>query len=161
MGSVETLMRIDAVESQMNYIIILENLSEFATYRIQVSAFTRIGEGGISEQVVITDPDMSSPPTNLEVTAINSTAIGLMWGYPQFPRGVISGYIITVSVTSNMFNVTLSMADDMSEQSFTVGGLEPFTEYGIQVAAYAFHEGVVIVGAVSDGMARTNETGIL
>ena len=152
-------MRIDAVEGQMIYTVNLTNLTEFTSYIIEVSAFTRIGEGDVSTRIVVTDPDMASPPTNLVAMAINSTAIELTWGYPMFPRGQISGYIITTR--SSAYNLTLEMVDDMSNQSFVVDMLEPFTEYVFSVAAYAFHNDTVIVGATDEVTETTLEAGEL
>ena len=155
----EVSKRIDVVEGLMSYTVNLINLTEFTIYIIEVSAFTRIGEGNASTRVVVTDPDMASPPTNLVAMAINSTAVELTWGYPMFPRGEISGYIITNG--SMEYNLTLEMVDDMSDQSFVVDMLLPFTEYTFSVAAYAFHTSGVIVGATDEVMELTLEAGEL
>ena len=156
----EVSTRIDVVEGQMIYTLELTNLTEFTSYTIEVSAFTRIGEGNASTMVVATDPDMASPPTNLVATAINSTAVGLMWGYPLFPRGLISGYIIFIDEVLEA-NLTLEVVDDRSNQSFIIDMLMPFTDYTFHVAAYAFHRGEVIVGASSQMAIRTLEAGEL
>ena len=158
----EVSTRVEAVEGQMMYTVELSNLIEFTSYMIEVSAFTRIGEGNASTRIIVTDPDVASPPTNLVVTVINSTAVELTWGYPLFPRGLISGYIISVSGgLDSEFNVTLEMLDDTSSQSFTVYMLQPFTEYTFSVAAYAFHQGAVIEGATSERTVTTLEAGEL
>ena len=155
--SEEISIRMDAMENVLNYELVLTNLTEFTTYRIQVTASTRIGEGEVSEVTVDTDPAMSSPPTSLSAVAINSTSILLSWGYPLFPRGEISGYVIDFGAEE--INVTLNVTDDMSNQSLVVGSLLPFTEYTFSVAAYAFHEGEVIVGAASQVSRQTLEAG--
>ena len=152
--------RIDAVDQQVNYAVILTNLTEFTSYRVEVSAFTRIGEGSASERVVVTDPDMASPPTNLVAMVINSTAVELSWGFPLFPRGNISGYII---YNNGMFefNLTLEMANNTSNQTFIVIMLQPFTWYTFEVAAYTFHDDEAIIGATSQKTVTTLEAGEL
>lgn len=155
----ESSMRIDAEDGQLSYEVVLTNLTEFTRYVIQVSAFTRIGEGEASRRIVVTDPDLASPPQSLEAVAINSTSVRLSWEYPLFPRGEIGGYVISYNNETDMINVTLENADNMSNQSFTVGMLLPYTEYTFQVAAYAIHEGVAIVGATDEETVRTLEAG--
>ena len=153
-------MRIDAVDEQMNYTAILTNLTEFTSYRIEISAFTRIGEGNASERVVVTDPDMASPPTNLVAMAINSTAVELSWGFPLFPRGNIGGYIIYINGMFE-FNLTLEVANNMSDQTFIVIMLQPFTLYTFEVAAYTFHDDEAIIGARSLDTVTTLQAGEL
>ena len=159
----EVSTRVEAVEGQMMYTVELFNLTEFTRYTIEVSAFTRIGEGNVSTRIIVTDPDVASPPTNLVATVINSTAVELTWGYPLFPRGRISGYIISVSggLDSEFINQTLETLDDTSSQSFTVDMLQPFTTYTFSVAAYAVHQGAVIEGATSERTVTTLEAGEL
>ena len=160
----EVSTRVEAVEGQMMYTVELFNLTEFTRYTIEVSAFTRIGEGNASTRTIVTDPDVASPPTNLVATVINSTAVELTWGYPLFPRGLISGYVINISVNGGLhseFNQTLEMLDDTSNQSFTIDMLQPFTAYTFSVAAYAFHQGAVIEGATSERTVITLEAGEL
>ena len=40
----------------------------------------------------------SGPPQKLNVTDINIHEIGIVWKFPQFPNGVITGF--TVSMTT-------------------------------------------------------------
>ena len=157
----EVSMRIEAVEGQMTYTVELVNLAEFTSYTIEVSAFTRIGEGNVSSRVVVTNPDAASPPTGLVATMITSTTVELTWGFPMFPRGLISGYLIYVDDSDPLFNLTLTMENNMSNQSFTVEMLQPFTEYTFSVAAYAFHDGAVIIGAITERTVMTLEAGQL
>ena len=156
----EVSTRIDAVEGQTMYTVELMNLTEFTVYTIEVSAFTRIGEGNASTRVIETNPDVASPPTNLVATVISSTAVNLSWGYPLFPRGPISGYIISVDGVLEV-NLTLEMVNSMGDQSFTVDMLMPDTQYTFGVAAYAFHLDAVITGTTSERTVTTFEDGEL
>lgn len=165
MEAEEMSMRIDANDIQMTYVIELVNLTEFTTYRIEVSASTHIGEGDSREVVVITDPAMASPPTSLIAEALNSTSILLSWGYPLFPRGEIRGYIIRYDGGMGMedleINETLDSLDNRSNQSIVIDMLQPFVNYTFRVAAYAIHEGGDIIGAFAEVTEQTLEAGII
>ena len=135
-----TRQRVPSVSGQTTYNATLTNLVPFGMYALCVQASTRIGPGALTTAVVITtDPDTSSPPTNLTVTAVNSTSIKLTWGYPQTPQGLIAGYQImhNTSLSFNPVNITIS-TNDTSQQSYTFSGLIPFTAYLFAVRAYSY-----------------------
>lgn len=143
---------VDAIQGASMQSAVLQNLIEFTSYRVEISASTSIGEGSRSAPVsVTTDPDSASPPSFVDVMVINSTAILITWGYPIFPRGVIRGYIIQYGVANRdltldpdtiltVFNHTLVPVNDTANQSVVIELLEPFTYYVFQVAAYAFSD---------------------
>ena len=140
-----SILVLEGVEMQF---VILENLIEFTSYRVVVSATTIAGEGERSGSVsVTTDPDSASPPRFVNVTVINSTAIEVRFSYPSIPRGEIYGYLIEYGVSetnssSNLIilNRTLDTLDDMSDQTVTIDSLLPFTNYVFRVAAYSFSD---------------------
>ena len=131
----------------------------FILYRIEVSAETRIGEGPSTDVFETTDPDSASPPSFVSAVTLNSTAIELSWGYPDIPRGNITGYIIYNDVTSDgELNLTLLSMNDMRNQSSVFSGLMPFTNYEFRVAAFAVTEIVTHFGMPSEPeVARTDE----
>lgn len=134
-----------------SYSLKFDDLLAFTLYAVQVSAETRIGEGGRTDQFfVTTDPDSASPPSFVEAEVLNSTALVLRWGYPTIPRGNITGYMISHNTTMGaeggggfvQFNITLAVLNDMRNQSYVFEGLMPFTYYGFQVAAFSESEQV-------------------
>lgn len=138
----EDSVRVNAID---DYTFVLSNLTEFSRYRIQLTAATRIGESvRTTAMFVETDPDSASPPSFVSGSTINSTAVELTWGYPDMPRGNISGYTIFHNATRDgnftTFNFTLSVINDQNNQRFLFGGLRPFTCYKFQVAAYSFSD---------------------
>ena len=143
----EISLQIDSITNQATYFSELSNLTEFTTYFIRVTASTRIGEGPSANATVVTDPDSSSPPQSVTATTLSSMAIELSWGYPETPNGNIQGYIIEYAASDVDFNamktrrnVTLNISNDMATQTFTISGLDPFTSYVFQVAAYSFSD---------------------
>ena len=123
----------------------LTNLEEFTKYEIMITVSTRIGSSSPSIVTVVTDPDSAGPPSFIDAMTINSTAIEVMWGFPSDPQGIIQGYIITYRVddVSNEMtqNVTLDTPNDMSNQTYVIDMLRPFTDYHFRVSAYAFSDG--------------------
>lgn len=143
----EDSVRVNAIEGTDNYTFVLSNLMEFSRYRIQLTAATRIGESVRTRAMFVeTDPDSASPPSFVSGSTINSTAVELTWGYPDMPRGNISGYTIFHNANATRdgnfttFNFTLSVVNDQNNQSFVFGGLRPFMCYQFQVAAYSFSD---------------------
>ena len=169
----EQMLAVDVLEDMEMQFVVLENLTEFTSYRVEVSASTVAGEGGRSSGVpVTTDPDSASPPRFVNVMIISSTAIEVSFSYPSIPRGQISGYLIEYGISetdlllhfgSNLtvLNHTLDTLNDMSNQSVTIDSLLPFTHYVFRVAAYSFsdtpfriHTGVFSLDTVA---VRTDE----
>ena len=132
---------IEVQQGTENYTFTLTNLTEFTGHRLQVSATTGAGEGDRTQEVLVqTDPDGASPPTEVNATAFNSTTIILTWNYPSNPRGLIRGYIIRHNATMNEINITLSLLDDNSTQTYQFVDLFPFTYYSFMAAAYSFSD---------------------
>ncbi len=146
----EQSVTVDAEDTQSPLSIVLSDLVEFTVYQVAVSANTSAGEGARSVTVTVTtDPDSASPPRNVQVMALNSTAIEASFSYPAIPRGNISGYIIEydVSDTSDLsgsdiltLNYTLNPVNDMNNRSVSVANLAPFTFYVFRVSAYSFSD---------------------
>ena len=124
-----------------------------------MSAETRIGEGPSTNVFQTTDPDSASPPSFISAETLHSSTIELLWGYPDTPRGNITGYIIYHNVTSNgELNLTLAFMNDMRDQTYVFSGLMPFTNYEFRVAAFAVTEIVTHFGMPSEPVvARTAE----
>ena len=137
------MRQIPAVEGIDDYSTSFNNLLAFTLYRVHVSAETRIGKGPSVSGFVNTDPDGASPPINVAAETINSTAIRVSWSYPEIPRGNITGYHIFHNITQDgqttitQTNISLTTVNDMSDQTYVFGGLDPFTYYKFQVAAFA------------------------
>uniref|UniRef100_A0A671NZ24 Receptor-type tyrosine-protein phosphatase S n=1 Tax=Sinocyclocheilus anshuiensis TaxID=1608454 RepID=A0A671NZ24_9TELE len=78
------------------YHYLLENLEKWTEYRVTVSAHTEAGEGPESlPQLIRTEEDVpSGPPRKVEVEAVNSTSVKVLWRSPVPSRqhGQIRGY---------------------------------------------------------------------
>ena len=97
---------------------------------------------------------------------LNSTTIELLWKYPESPNGEIRGYLILYAEFPNneevLFNITVDIFDDASDQTFVVSNLTPFTIYSFRIRAFSFGDqnGFVHVGiATEEIIGRTAEDG--
>ncbi|XP_048415532.1 receptor-type tyrosine-protein phosphatase delta-like [Stegostoma tigrinum] len=130
----------------------LESLAKWTEYRVTVVAHTMVGPGPESAPIFIrTDEDVpSAPPRKVEVAALNSTALKVMWRspVPNKQHGQIRGYQVHyVEVVDGeargqplIKDVMLADAqwetDDTAEYEMIISGLQPETMYSITVAAY-------------------------
>ncbi|GAA6104715.1 receptor-type tyrosine-protein phosphatase delta-like isoform X2, partial [Tachysurus ichikawai] len=75
---------------------LLENLEKWTEYRVTVTAHTDVGEGPESlPQLIRTEEDVpSGPPRKVEVEAVNSSSVKVLWRSPVLNRhhGQIRGY---------------------------------------------------------------------
>ena len=154
-----TIFNVTADPKILSYSFSCTNLLAFTLYRIKVSATTRIGEGASTYVSVTTDPDTASPPSFVSARELNSTALELLWGYPEIIWGNITGYIIYHNVTGERWlNTTLSVMNDMGNQTLLFVDLVPHTYYRFSVAAFSVTETQIHYGILSHYIvARTEE----
>ena len=154
-----------------SYSIVLNNLDPFSTYVIQVRAYTSVGAGPFTSGSVRTDPAPSTPPTNINATAITQTSLVLNWSPPDYPNGIIEGYYIRYNATppNNIIVSNLSTGEQVlnvsaDDTSISFIDLTPYTLYTFSIAAYSFHhaddnnEFLIVIGMFSqDETFRTLE----
>ena len=73
-------------------------------------------------------------PQNVEVYAINSTAIHVKWAPPLHPNGPLKFYTVMYDETANFLTSRGKMETVMPNitEAFVIG-LDPFTNYTVQV----------------------------
>uniref|UniRef100_A0A3B4CB05 Receptor-type tyrosine-protein phosphatase S n=1 Tax=Pygocentrus nattereri TaxID=42514 RepID=A0A3B4CB05_PYGNA len=131
---------------------LLENLEKWTEYRITVTAHTDVGPGPESlPQLIRTEEDVpSGPPRKVEVEAVNSSSVKVLWRSPVPNRqhGQIRGYQVHYV---RMFNgepmghpvikdILIDDAqweyDDSTEYEMVLTDLQAETTYSVTVAAY-------------------------
>ncbi|XP_054706437.1 tyrosine-protein phosphatase Lar-like isoform X2 [Uloborus diversus] len=121
---------------------VLDDLNTWTQYRVWVLAGTTAGEGPLSEAITIrTDEGVPGMPQDVQATAINSTTINVRWKAPanRDRNGLIRGYQIHVhemNKEGDLVNEPLryDVANEEAEE-YNVSGLQPDTQYSVQVAA--------------------------
>ncbi|XP_071033354.1 tyrosine-protein phosphatase Lar isoform X4 [Parasteatoda tepidariorum] len=122
--------------------VVLDNLTTWTEYRVWVLAATAAGEGPLSEAIVLkTDEAVPGMPRDVKVRALNSTTVEVKWEPPanRDRNGLIRGYQIHVQEMNREGDlVNEPMRFDVAEEEaegYNITGLQPATNYSIQVAA--------------------------
>lgn len=136
-------------EAQRNYLI--QELITWKDYIVQIAAYNNMGVGAFNDGAKIKTKEgvPEAPPTNVRVTAINSTAIRVWWTppNPQQINGINQGYKIQAwinapddgeetDIEAKMLTVPPSLIDPLAEQTAVMGGLDKFTDYNITVLCF-------------------------
>uniref|UniRef100_A0A674MA28 protein-tyrosine-phosphatase n=1 Tax=Takifugu rubripes TaxID=31033 RepID=A0A674MA28_TAKRU len=131
---------------------LLENLDKFTEYRVSVTAHTDVGAGPESPpQLVRTEEDVpSGPPRKVEVEALNSSSVKVIWRSPMPSKqhGQIRGYQVHYVRMVNgeptgqpaIKDILIDDAqweyDDSTEHEMVITDLQAEMTYSVTVAAY-------------------------
>ncbi|XP_029107826.1 receptor-type tyrosine-protein phosphatase delta isoform X6 [Scleropages formosus] len=131
---------------------LLENLEKWTEYRVTVRAHTDVGPGPESIPLLVrTDEDVpSGPPRKVEVEAVNSSSVKVLWRSPLPNRqhGQIRGYQVHYVKMVNgeplgqpvIKDILIDDAqweyDDSTEHEMILSDLQAETTYSVAVAAY-------------------------
>ncbi|XP_034123900.1 protein sidekick isoform X7 [Drosophila guanche] len=136
-------------EAQRNFLI--QELITWKDYIVQIAAFNNMGVGVYTEGAKIKTKEgvPEAPPTNVKVTALNSTAAQITWKppNPQQINGINQGYKIQAwqrrhvdgeerDIERRMMTVPPSLIDPLAEQSTVLGGLDKFAKFNVTVLCF-------------------------
>ncbi|KAL9967588.1 hypothetical protein ACROYT_G025850 [Oculina patagonica] len=124
----DSLEAINTKDVGQNKSVLLTALNPFTLYVINVSAFTRKGEGSPATVEELTDEGRPSPPRNLTAKSINSSAILVSWVTPVNLNGKIK-YRLS-------FNKRSELVYDGNGTRYLVSNLKPYTQYTFSLVAY-------------------------
>ncbi|KAK6188600.1 hypothetical protein SNE40_004745 [Patella caerulea] len=119
----------------------IKGLDTWTEYKIQVRAYTKVGEGPLSPPIIVkTDEDVPGEPRKVKIEVINSTAIYVEWRPPVNQNGIIRGYqVYYVEVNSDDEPISSSPYYDTydgNKHEAVITGLNADTRIMVQVAAY-------------------------
>ncbi|XP_061620670.1 receptor-type tyrosine-protein phosphatase delta isoform X28 [Phyllopteryx taeniolatus] len=122
---------------------LLEHLEKWTEYRVTVTAHTDAGAGPESTpQLVRTEEDVpSGPPRKVEVEAVNSSSIKVIWRSPMPTKqhGQIRGYQVHYVRMLNGEPTGQPVIKDIlidDAQEMVISELQAETTYAVTVAAY-------------------------
>ncbi|KAF3837007.1 hypothetical protein F7725_004471 [Dissostichus mawsoni] len=122
---------------------LLENLEKWTQYRVTVRAHTDVGAGPESvPQLVRTEEDVpSGPPRKVEVEAVNSSSIKVIWRSPMPTKqhGQIRGYQVHYVRMVNGEPTGQPVIKDIlidDAQEMIITDLQAETTYSVTVGAY-------------------------
>ena len=128
-------LKMHEVTADQRTIFSFTNLTPNMFYTVEVSAATQIGGGPGTMLYVLIDHGIAFPSPSSFVSAetVNSTAVKLSWGYPEYESGLtihLAGYIIYHNVTSEgQLNVDFSDLNSTGSHTHVFEGLMPSTYY--------------------------------
>uniref|UniRef100_A0AAX7SQ16 protein-tyrosine-phosphatase n=1 Tax=Astatotilapia calliptera TaxID=8154 RepID=A0AAX7SQ16_ASTCA len=120
---------------------LLENLEKWTEYRVTVTAHTDVGAGPESlPQVIRTEEDVpSGPPRKVEVEAVNSSSIKVIWRSPMPTKqhGQIRGYQVHyVRMVNGEPTGQPAIKDILIDDEMIITELQAETTYSVTVAAF-------------------------
>ncbi|ESO86619.1 hypothetical protein LOTGIDRAFT_128794, partial [Lottia gigantea] len=139
-GNIETDGIVKRLRPDVDSYIIKE-LSTWTEYKIQVRAHTRVGDGPLSQPILVkTDEDVPGEPRKVTIEVINSTTIFVEWQPPANANGIIRGYqVYYVEVNRNDEPISSAPYYDTysgDKREAVITGLNPDTRIMVNVAAY-------------------------
>ncbi|XP_041077168.1 receptor-type tyrosine-protein phosphatase S isoform X25 [Polyodon spathula] len=131
---------------------LLQGLKPFTNYFFRLAARSSYGQGAATTEISAETPQTlpSGPPRKVEVEAVNSTSIKVIWRspVPNKQHGQIRGYQVHYVKMDNgeprgqpmIKDIMLADAqwefDDSTEHEMVISGLQPEMTYSVTVTAY-------------------------
>ncbi|XP_053330207.1 neural cell adhesion molecule L1 isoform X2 [Spea bombifrons] len=126
---------------------VITGLKPFSNYSVTVSILNGKGHGPASESVTfLTDEGVPSPPTNLRLQRLSDTSLMLIWGPPETPNGILTGYVINyVNLSHSEEKISSETIHDPGQQNWTLSRVRPednfkFYVYATTSAGLSNHE---------------------
>ncbi|XP_045475699.1 protein sidekick [Harmonia axyridis] len=115
----------------------LTELKKFVQYRIQVLAYTRLGDGEPSKPAigVRTFEDVPGVPSNVSFPDVSLSSARIIWDIPEEPNGKILGYKVTYHIDNSNGNNRYSKEFEPYIRTFTATQLEQEQYYLFSVTA--------------------------
>ncbi|RZC39905.1 sidekick, partial [Asbolus verrucosus] len=125
------------IASNSTFTTTLTELRKFVVYRIQVLAYTRLGDGEPSKPAVSvrTFEDVPGPPSNVSFPDVSVTSARIIWDVPEEPNGEILAYKVTYHINNANVNNKYSKEFPPSDRTFRFTQLEPEKYYMFSVTA--------------------------
>ncbi|XP_078800475.1 protein sidekick-1 isoform X2 [Oryzias latipes] len=121
------------VQGEGNLTVLLGALQKYTVYVLQVLAFTRIGDGPLSNPVLLrTKEDVPGPPVRMLFPEVRLTSVRVVWQPPGLPNGIILGYQISYRLDRKDPQRWTTVEVGSNARQFTVTGL-------LSEQTYVFH----------------------
>ncbi|XP_073801026.1 protein sidekick-1 isoform X4 [Danio rerio] len=129
--------QVNVVKGNLTQSVLLRNLRKYVQYEIQVLAFTRIGDGQLSNPPVLerTKDDVPGPPMRLVFPEVRLTEVRVVWQPPVDPNGIIMGYQVAYRLDSGDPNQFITIEVGPDTRQFTASSLTPESAYIFRISA--------------------------
>lgn len=117
--------------------IVLTGLKKFTNYSIQLSAYTRMGDGALSfPKYCHTEEDAPEAPSDIKAVISSPQSLYISWLPPTESNGVITKYNLYTRVINGREEINNDKRSLSSEQtSFEIKSLHPHIEYQFWVTS--------------------------
>ncbi|XP_035707340.1 protein sidekick isoform X3 [Folsomia candida] len=124
------------IGSNATFTTTLTQLKKFIQYHVQVLAYTRVGDGVLSDPplLVQTWDDVPGPPSNISFPDVSTTTARMIWDAPIDLNGVILAYRITYAL-EGYANPSFSMEFSPETRTFRATDLEREKYYWFSITA--------------------------
>nr|XP_020469940.1 protein sidekick-1 isoform X2 [Monopterus albus] len=127
---------VQVAEGEGSVSLLLGLLKKYTVYVLQVLAYTRMGDGPLSDPVTLrTREDVPGPPVRMVFPEVRLSSIRVVWQPPTNPNGIILGYQISYRFDSRDPLRWTTVEVGSTARQFTVTGLSPEQPYVFRLTA--------------------------
>ena len=118
----------------------ISNLEVFTEYAVVVQAFNKIGQGPMSDEVLVHTAEgaPTMPPEDISMTTLNSQSIKVTWASPPLTstNGVIKGYKVIYGPSGTWYDPSTWDTKISMDTKTELTGLKKYTNYTVTVLAF-------------------------
>ncbi len=118
----------------------ISNLEVFTEYAVVVQAFNKIGQGPMSDEVLVHTAEgaPTMPPEDIHMATLSSQSIKVTWASPPLvsANGVIKGYKVVYGPSVTWYDPSTHDTKISSDTEAELTGLKKYTNYSVQVLAF-------------------------
>jgi hypothetical protein len=118
----------------------ISNLDVFTEYAIVVQAFNRMGQGPMSDEVLVHTAEgaPTRPPEDVTLTTLSAQSMKVTWASPPVAsaNGVIKGYKVAYGPSKTWYDPVTRNTKISADSKTELTGLSKFTNYTVQVLAF-------------------------
>uniref|UniRef100_A0A8C9XMP9 Sidekick cell adhesion molecule 1 n=1 Tax=Sander lucioperca TaxID=283035 RepID=A0A8C9XMP9_SANLU len=127
---------VQMVEGEGSVTLLLGILQKYTVYVLQVLAYTRIGDGPLSNPILLrTKEDVPGPPVRMVFPEVRLSSVRVVWQPPTNPNGILLGYQISYRLDSRDPQRWTTVEVGSNARQFTVTGLSPEHAYVFRLTA--------------------------
>ncbi|KAL8568602.1 hypothetical protein ACOMHN_006263 [Nucella lapillus] len=116
--------------------LVLQGLEPYTWYTVSISAYNDKGDGQVDELAVQTLEGIPSSPRITHITDREATSFYVHWEPPKRLSGRLTAYELHWTSDDNITKTRIISGHLTNPMSAFITGLQPYTEYKIQVAAF-------------------------
>ncbi|KAM9770293.1 protein sidekick-1-like isoform 2-T2 [Menidia menidia] len=127
---------VQVTEGEGNLSLLLRDLKKYTVYKLEVLAYTRMGDGPTSSPILLrTKEDVPGPPVRMVFPEVRLTSVRVVWQPPVFPNGILLGYQISYRLDIKDPQRWTTVEVGSNARQFTVTGLTSGQTYVFRLTA--------------------------